>query len=167
MAVTLVKSETYGTASGTTADATQVNLLGTDAASGTDSGAASPITIPTGSTVYSYERFIRAKFTSTYNTVSNVKFWKSAGSFGTGYSVNAASRGANAYTTPTGGSTTQSTYATAAVPTVVGSALTASSGNITGDGSFSQYIVLQAAVTSSATVSSSTSCTYTWQWDET
>ena len=164
MAVTLVTSETHGAAAGTVVDSTtNINLLGTDAASGTVS-TGSPIQIPAAGTAYSYERFIRAKFNGTFATVNNVKFYKSAGTLGTGYTIKAASRGANAYTTPV---VTASSFATADVPTVVGSALTASSGDIVSVGGYSQYIVLQAQVTSSATTGSATAATYTWQWDET
>lgn len=165
MAVTLVTSETHGAAAGTVVDSTtQINLIGTDAASGGSGSAFSPLQIPAAGTTYSYERFIRAKFNGTFATVNNVKFYKSAGTLGTGYTIKAASRGASAYTTPVN---TASSYATADVPTVVGSALTASAGDISSAGSYSQYIVLQAQVATTATTGSATAATYTWQWDET
>ena len=113
----------------------------------------------------SYEKYIRAKFTDAFTEISNMLFWKSAGSYVTGESIKA---GANkAYVQPV---STVSTVATADVPVAQGSALSIQaadgSATITAPG-YTKYIVLQLQTTSSTPAGSVNQKTSTFMYDET
>lgn len=112
----------------------------------------------------SYEKFVRGKFGGTFTEISNMKFWKSAGTYVTGEAVKAA---ANAtYATPV---KTTSTTATADVPTAEGSALAI---NASGGGStitaagYTAYICLQKQTTGSTPAGATNALTFLFQWDE-
>ena len=63
-------------------DASNWNLMNTDAydSTGTDyQSAANRISVPASGTNYSYERWMRLKCTGTFNEITNVKFYRSAG----------------------------------------------------------------------------------------
>lgn len=162
MAATFAWSETYGSSPGTTADTSYVHLLASDVASGNSTNFSNyPLAIPGSGTVYSIERWIRGHWTGTFSSISAVKFWKSVGSLLTGRTLNAGAKGNQTYVTPTGGSTSQSSYATSAIPTAVGSALApAYSSN------YCDYIVLQMALASTASPGANGSITYTFQYNE-
>ncbi len=75
MASTFSLSEAYG-ATPTVVDPTSAcNLLSVDAASGSDTTTvpnANPITVPPSSTAYSYERWIRGKWTGVGTSVTSI-----------------------------------------------------------------------------------------------
>ena len=72
-----------GSSAGTEApvgDATNWNLMSTDAYDSTGTSyQTNRITVPSVGTTYSYERWLRLKFSSTFNLIENIKFYKSAG----------------------------------------------------------------------------------------
>lgn len=158
MAATYAWSESNGAGEVVTDSISTLNYGSTDAA---DLTAAS---YPVVAGQSSYEKYIRAKFSDAFTEISNMKFWKSAGSYVTGESVKA---GANkAYVQPV---STVSTVATADVPVAQGSALSiqASDGSatITAPG-YTKYIVLQLQTTSSTPAGSTPTKTFTYQFDE-
>jgi hypothetical protein len=122
-----------------------------------------PITVPAASTAYSYERWLRAHLSGTFNLINNMKFWKSAGT------LSDAALAIKAGTSLTGVTpvVTVSTIATADVPTVVGSALDPTpSGGLSAAG-YSKYIVMQLHVPSTVTTPGDIgSQTFTFRYDE-
>lgn len=160
MAATFAFSETYGASPGTTVDATYIHTLGSDVASGNSTNHINyPITIPgAGNTNYSYERWVRGHWTGTFTSVSNVKFYKASGTVPSGDTLNAGDKGNQTYVTPVN---TASSVATSAIPTTSGAALTL--GYAT---NYSDYVVLQVAMTSSRATGASGAMTYRFEWDE-
>jgi len=110
----------------------------------------------------SFEKYIRAKFTDTFTTISNMLFWKSAGSYLTGEAVKAAAN--VAFVTPS-----QTPNADADVPILVGSALSIQSAagttTITSPG-YTKYIRVQEQTTGSTPAGAVNTKTFTFQWDE-
>jgi hypothetical protein len=160
MAATFAFSETYGTSPGTTADTTYVHLLSSDVASGAVGNHASyPITIPTSGSAYSYERYVRGHWTGTFTSISSVLFWKSAGTVGTGVTLNAGDKGNQTYASPV---VTASSIATSAIPTTSGTALEL--GYAT---AYSDYVVLQIVVATNGVAGANGAITYRCQWQET
>lgn len=70
-----------GTEYPTTGSAGNCNYMSTDAydSTGTDYQS-NPIPVPESGTSYSYERWVRAKFSGTFNKIDNMKIWHDAGS---------------------------------------------------------------------------------------
>lgn len=161
MAATFAFSETYGASgSPTTTDTTYVHLLSADVASGAQGNHANyPITIPTEGSAYSYERYVRGHWTGSFTTVSSVLFWKSAGTVGTGCTLNAGDKGNQAYATPVN---TASSIATSAIPTSSGTAL-----SLGYNSAYSDYVVLQLVVGSTGVAGANAAQTYRFQWLET
>ena len=106
-----------------------------------------------------YEKWNRGRFSGTYTTIDNLKFWKSAGSLGTGVSIKAAVNAA--YATPT---TSTSVVATVNVPTTEGTALVPTSPGASPD--FSGYITHQLQTTISASPGSIGTQTFSLKYDE-
>lgn len=115
----------------------------------------------------SYEVWLRAHFTGTFNTIENLQFWMSTDfSPNTGLSVKWEGE-QTTYVTPT---ESTSSVATTAVPTSdpgtanvsIGGSL---SGQLTGAG-YSDYIVLQVQTTTSAAAGDSSLAVFTLQYDE-
>jgi len=162
MASTFAVSETYGDqGSPTTADTTYLNLLSTNTASGADTTTntlAAPITIPSGADVYSYERYTRGHWTGTFTSISNVKFWKSAGTPGTGLTLNAGDKGNQTYATAVD---TSSAIATSAIPTSQGAGLALAYAT-----AFCDYAVVQLVVANTAGSGYMATITYSYGWDE-
>jgi len=161
MAATFAWLERYGATPGTTVDPTSyVHLLSADVASGNDTNYTNyPITVPGAGDDYSYERYVRGKWTGTFNNIQNVKFWKSAGSPNTGWTINAGVT--SGFSTPVD---TASAIAAAAIPTSQGAGLT-----LTFDGTYSQFAVMQAVVASTAgpgDMITSPGATYSLSYDE-
>ena len=79
--VKLYTSTDAGTENPATGDANNMNLLNDDSYD-TDGTTykSKPITVPTTGTNYSYERWVRLKFTGTFNNIENTKVYKSSGS---------------------------------------------------------------------------------------
>ena len=115
----------------------------------------------------SYEVYLRAKFTSTFNKIQNCQFWKSSGGPDAGISIKWDGDGNTAYATPV---SSNSTIATAAVPTGdPGTANVSIAGQLTGSLSssgFSDYLVLQIQSTTAAAAGDSSTYVYTIQYDE-
>lgn len=116
----------------------------------------------------SYEVWLRAHFTGTFNQVDNLQFWMSTDfSPNTGLTMKYKANNVGAYVTPVA---TTSTVATVAMPTSdpgtanvsIGTSL---SGNLTGAG-YSDYIVLQLQTTVSAAAGDTSLATFTLQYDE-
>jgi hypothetical protein len=132
-----------------------------------DSSEIVPATYPVIAGESSFEKYLRSKFTSTYTEISNMKFWKSAGTYGTGEGIKAA---ANAtYATPSA-----TANADSAVPTSLGAALAINSaeGDATivygasGVSGYSGYIRLQLDTTVSTPAGAVAQKTFIFQYDE-
>ena len=145
-----------------TGSATNLNLMNNDSydSTGTDYQTY-PITVPSSFSAYSYERWIRAKFSGTFNQIDNMKFWKSDGT------LSDANLSINAGVTTSGVTpvVTASSIATAAIPTVEGSALNPT--NILTSAGYSKYVVMQLVVPSTVTTPGDIgSQTVTFKYDE-
>lgn len=146
-------------------DASNWNLMSTDAYDSSGTGyQANPIQVPSSGTNYSYERWLRVEFTGTFNAITNVLAWKSAGTLSDGNLVLNAGESASGVTPVN----SASSVATSAVPTSSGSAIDITpSGGISSDGDKTYYLVLQlvvpAAVTTPGDIGSQT---LTFQYDE-
>jgi len=112
----------------------------------------------------SFEVWLRAHFTGSFNKVQNVQFWKSAGSYGTGLSMDWGTT--SAFTNPV---STDGAKTTGSVPTSdPGSQnvyFSAGSSSATAVG-FSNYIVLQLITTSATAAGDTTTYTFSLQYDE-
>jgi hypothetical protein len=162
MAAVFAMSESYG-AGPTVADTTYLNLLSASIASGSDGTTvpnANPIAIPGAGSAYSYERYHRAHFTSSFTSIANVKFWKKSGSLGTGVTMNANVKTPNptVYVTAVN---TASSFATTGIPTSQGAGLAPTYAS-----NYTDYIVQQLIVASTAAQGTIGSMTYTYGWDE-
>ena len=141
-----------GASAGTEApagDATNWNLMSTDAYDTTGSAyQAAPITILASGTAYSYERWLKVEFTGTFNAITNVLAWKSAGTFsdaGITLSVGETATGV----TPVN---TNSSVATTAMPITEGTAIDITpAGGIDTDGDKTDFLVIQLNATDAVT----------------
>lgn len=163
MAATFSFSESYG-AGPTTADTTKVNFLSSNTASGSDTTtntAANPITIPAASSAYSYERWVQGHWTGTFSSISSVTFYKYSGTLGTGVTLNGADRGSQTYATAVN---TASSIATTASTSwdAVGEAFTLGYSS-----NFSDYVVMQLVIGSTASAGSIGTQTFRFGWSET
>ena len=110
----------------------------------------------------SFSKYIRAKFSSTFTEISNMKFWKSAGTCVTDEAIKAS---ANAtFATPSATDTGDSD-----VPIIVGSALaiqsSAGTTTITAPG-YTKYLRLQLQTSASTPSGAVNTKTFTFQYDE-
>lgn len=96
----------------------------------------------------SFEKWLRGHFT-TYSAVTNLKFWKSSGTYVAGETVKAEVN--TAYATPTAST---SSVATSNVPTSSGTALVPDDPGASPD--YSGYIILQLQTTVSVTPAGNT-----------
>jgi len=110
----------------------------------------------------SFSKYLRAKFSSTFTEISNMKFWKSVGTLVTGETIKAAAN--VAFATPSQTGTGDSD-----IPTTEGTALAIQAA----DGSstivavgYTKYIRLQLNTTGSSPSGAVNQKTYTMQWDE-
>ncbi len=112
----------------------------------------------------SYEKYIRAKFSGSFNEISNMKFWKSSGTVVTGESIKAAAN--VAYVQPVN---TTSVVATSDVPESSATALAIQSAagttTITVAG-YTKYVCIQAQTTTATPAGSVNQKTFTFQYDE-
>lgn len=146
-------------------DATNWNLMSTDAYDSTGTTYQSnPIVVPDSGTAYSYERWMKVEFTGTFNSITNVKAWKSAGTLSDGnLSINAGETATGV--TPTDSA---SSVATSAIPTTEGTAIDITpSGGISSDGDKTDFLVAQLVVPSTVTTPGDIGTqTLTIQYDE-
>lgn len=172
MAATYNWAQRYGAPAGTESDlGSSGNLFNfKDADDATAANYSSnPITASdTANAGRSYEVWMRAHFTGTFNKIDNLQFWMSTNfSPSTGLTVYWKGNNAGSYATPV---KTDSTVATATVPTSdpgtanvsIGTSL---SGNLTSAG-YSDYIVLQLDVATTASPGDTSLATFTLQYDE-
>ena len=143
-----------------TATPTNLNLGSTLAAN------LAPSTYPITAGTYSYEKWFVAHFSGSFTRIENLQFWKSAGAYVTGETV----KWTGNYSTYTAPIATISTIATTVCPTAdpatsnvgIGGSLT---GSLEGTGD-SDYILLQASVTTAASAGAVNQKTFTLQYDE-
>lgn len=115
----------------------------------------------------SFEKYLRCKFTGAYSVISNMLFWKSAGTLVTGETIKAATN--QSYAQPSATANADSN-----IPTVVGSALTLQSaeGDATivygasGVSGYTKYIRLQMQTTVSTPSGAVNQKTFTMQYDD-
>lgn len=108
----------------------------------------------------SYEKYIRGHFSGTYTSVSNLKFYKSAGAYVTGEDIKAAVNAS--YVQPVA---TASVVATVTIPTTLGTALVPTAPGASP--SYSGYITMQLQTTVSTPPGNVNQKTFTLQYDET
>jgi hypothetical protein len=125
-------------------DAANLNFMATDAYDSSGSSYQSnPIVVPGSGNAYSYERWFRAEFTGTFNAITNVKYYKSAGTLSDAALIINAGESASGVTPVV----TASSIATGAVPTSSGSAIDITpSGGIDTSGDETDYGVMQLVV---------------------
>lgn len=161
MAAVFEFSESNGAGEVVTDDIDNVNFGSNDSAN------INTTTYPITRSTNSFGKYIRAKFTGTWTTISNMKFWKSAGAYVTGEAIKAS---ANAtYATPS-----QTDTGDSDVPTVEGSALSINSAEgaatiiygASGVSGYSGYIRLQLQTTGSTPSGAVATKTFTYKYDE-
>ena len=153
MPATFQWSESNGAGETVTNGITNLNYGNTDAPN--ISPASNPITAGNNS----YEKWNRGRFSGVYTTISNLRFWLSAGTYVTGETLKAAVNAA--YATPTAST---SVVATANVPTTEGTALVPTAPGASPD--FSGYITSQLQTTVSTPPGSVNQKTLTLRYDE-
>ncbi len=107
----------------------------------------------------SFEKWYRGRYSGSFTTISNLRFWKSAGALPANVTIKAAADAA--YATPVD---TTSVVATVDVPTVEGSALTPAAPS--GNPDFSGYLTLQMQTTVAAVPGAVPTQTFTLKYDE-
>ena len=107
----------------------------------------------------SFEKWMRGRFSGTFTTISNIRFFKSGGSLPTGVTIKAADD--QSYATPTNNT---SIVATVDIPTVEGSALILADPVTNPD--FSGYVTMQMQVTIAASSGVIPTQTFTMKYDE-
>jgi hypothetical protein len=137
-------------------NATNTNFKALDDYATVYSDSTARITIPSSGTNYSFERWIRGKFTDSFNTIENVLFWKSSGTIPAGIAIFAGVQ--DAYATPVN---TVSGKATAAIPITSSTAL--SPHFVT---PYTDYICMQLQVASTAAPGNVGPIEFTCQYDE-
>ena len=154
MAATFEFSESNGAGETVTNGISNINFGAIDATGITPS--ANPIAAGDNS----FEKWMRGRYSGTFTTISNLRFFKSAGSFVTGEYINAAVDAS--YATPTAST---SAVATVTVPTTEGTALTPAAPS--GNPDFSGYITMQLSTTLSTPPGAVNTKTFTLKYDET
>jgi len=115
----------------------------------------------------SFEKYLRAKFTGTFTEISNMKFWKSAGTLVTGETIKAAANVAYAQPSAT-------PNADSDVPVTEGTALSMQSAEgaativygASGVSGYTKYLRLQLQTTGSTPAGAVNQKTFTMQYDE-
>lgn len=173
MAATYNWAQTYGPSGGpTTTDlgssGNLFNFKDVDDATAANYSTNPIVASDTANAGRSYEVWLRGHFTGTFNTVNNLQFWQSvAFSPATGLTVTWKGNNQTAYVTPV---KTDSSVATAAVPTADPATANVSiagslSGSLSAAG-YSDYIVLQLDVGTTAAAGDTSLATFTLQYDE-
>ena len=140
---------------------TQLNFVSVDAANANASD--NPITAGE----HSYEKWIKADFSGSFTRIDNIKFWKSAGSYVTGETIDWKGDGQTSFVEPTN---SESTIAVTALPTSEPSEANvsisgATSGELTAAGR-SDYIVMQKHISTAASPGQTNTLTFTLSYDE-
>ena len=142
-----------------TATPTNLNLGSTTAAN----LAASTYPITAGT--YSYEKWIRGLWTGSFTRIENLKFWMTDTAYVTGETLKMTGF-ATQYATPI---TVVSTIATTVMPTSEPSTNVSIGGTTTGSlvaTGYSDFIVIQASITTAASAGATNQKTFTLQYDE-
>jgi hypothetical protein len=114
----------------------------------------------------SFSKYIRCKFTGTWTTISNMRFWKSLGAYGTGEAIKASFNAT--YATPSQTGTGDSDVPTSEPAQNVNSfegELTIVYGE-SGVSGYTGYIRLQLQTTSSTPSGAVAQKTFTFKYDE-
>lgn len=119
-----------------------------------------PATNPIAAGGNSFEKYVRGKFSGSFTSIANLRFWKSAGTLVTGETIKAAVNAS--YVQPVA---TTSVVATANVPTTEGTALAPNAPSTNPD--YSGYITLQLQTTLSTPPGAVNQKTFTLKYDET
>ena len=130
----------------------------TEDTSGTTNYTGAPVTA--GS--YSYEKWLRGSFTGVFNTVNNIKYWKSAGSLAADGVIDLYSGTTNTWAAP---GTAASSIANATIGTAQPGASN-TPGSLTATGS-SGFVVLQARASTNAASGDSGTARVSMAYDET
>ncbi len=171
MAATFAWAQTYGASPGTTTDlGTSGNLFNFKTADDATAAnySSNPITAgDAADTGNSYEVWLRAHFTGTFNNIDNLRFFMSTNfSPATGLSVKWDGE-TTTYATPT---TDDSAVAVTAVPTSLpGTANVSIGGSLAGaltSAGYADYIVLQLHAGSTAAPGDTSLATFTLYYDE-
>jgi hypothetical protein len=152
MAATFLWVESNGSGE-TTTTAANVNFGNADAPN------LVPASNPIAAGANSFEKWVRGHFT-TYTSIANLRFWKSAGSYVTGEAIKAAVNAS--YATPTSNT---SIVATSDVPISEGSALVPSAPGASP--AYCGYITMQLQTTGSTPPGAVNQKTFTLKYDET
>ena len=148
MSATIEIAKQYGASPGTEGIITGLALKSVDDA--TTTGPNAPITIPTSGTSYSYESWLRFKCTAAPdNEVGSFKIWGSGSAIQSGaFVITVNTDSVTSYATPVNTESEQGTRADLADH---GSASKISvGGTLDAEGEYTDFVVLQAEVTSSA-----------------
>ena len=154
MTATFDFAETNGAGATVTNSISNVNFGNIDTPNITP--ASNPVTAGNNS----FEKWIRGHFSGSYSSVSNLKFYKSAGAYVTGEDIKAAVNAS--YATPVA---TTSTVATVTIPVSLGTALVPTAPGASP--SYSGYMTLQLNTTVSTPPGNVNTKTFTLQYDET
>jgi len=154
IAATFEFSESNGAGETVTNSVSNVNFGSVDAIN------IVPATDPVTAGNNSFEKWIRGRFSGTFTSIANLRFWKSAGAFVTGEAIKAAVD--QAYAAPTAAT---STVATADVPITEGAALNPAAPGASP--SFSGYITMQLQTTVSTPPGAVNQKTLNIKYDET
>lgn len=169
MAATFAWTQRYGSAPGTESSlGVSGNLFNFKRID--DATAANYSSYPITAGQNSYEAWLRAKFTGTFNTISNLQFWRSTNfSPATGLSVKWYPNGISAFSTPVTGVN----KCVSAVPSAdpgTANLRVASYANVSASlaaSGYSAYIPLQLVTTSAAAAGDTSLATFTLNYDET
>jgi hypothetical protein len=154
MAATFQWSESNGAGQVVTDGISNVNFGNVDAPN------IVPASNPIAANSNSFEKWVRGKFSGVFNSIANLRFWKSLGTYVTGEDIKAAVNAS--YATPV---STASIVATVTVPIVEGSALVPAAPSTNPD--YSGYITMQLQTTSSTPPGNVNQKTFTLKYDET
>lgn len=172
MAATFQWAQTYGTSPGTATDIGSsgniANFKDRDDATPSNYNSYPIVASDTVNQGRSYEVWLRGHFTGTFNNIDNLQFWKSTDfSPNTGLTVYWKGNNVGSYTTPV---KTDSTIAVSTVPTSdPGTANVSIGGSLSGaitSAGYSDYIVLQLDVATTATPGDTSLAVMTLQYDE-
>lgn len=143
-----------------TATPTNLNLGSTLAAN------LAPSTYPITAGTYSYEKWVRGLWTGTFTRIENLQFWMSGtGPYVTGETLKWTGR-QTTYVAPTA---SVSSIASIAMPTTTASANLSIGDSLTGSlvaSGYSDYIVMQASITTAASAGSANQKEFSLQYDE-
>ena len=125
-----------------------------------------PIPVPESGTNYSYERWMRLKFSGTFNKIENIKAWHSAGTL-SDPNLDLLAGVTDTYSTPTNSASSIATTTLADWDSEDEALDLTPSGGITSSPGYSKYLVVQLKVPSTVTTPGDIGTqTITFQYDE-